>query len=726
MDLLSNLNPVQRQAVEHPGGPVLIVAGAGSGKTRVLTRRIAYLLEKGTSPMEIFAVTFTNKAAQEMKNRVSTLSHQDLFWVGTFHSICVKILRRHAAEIGYQNAFGIYDDQDQKAVIKDCLKELKLDSKDFKPVNVMNHISRAKDSLIGCEEFAKEAAGYHEEIIAKIYTMYEKKLKLYHAFDFGDLIMKTVYLFEENPKTLEAYQEKFRHILVDEYQDTNQAQYKLVKLLSEKHKNIYVVGDPDQSIYRWRGADIKNILNFEDDFEGTTVINMEQNYRSTQTILKASNHVISNNSQRKPKNLWTEREEGDKIAYYLSDDEQGEGQYVVESINHAIENEGKSLNDIVVFYRVHAQSRVLENALRRGKIPYKIIGGISFYSRKEIKDVMAYMKLTLSPQDDINLKRVINVPARGIGQSSIARLEERAMQQGLSLHDAILDAMDDPMVQARLKKNLSVFMQVVQTLTEKASDLTVTQLLQEVLRTSGYVEMLEAQDDTESEERLENVKELISATEEFEEEESEPTLANFLEQMTLKSHIDSYQDQDEQLTLMTLHSAKGLEFPYVFIVGFEEELFPHSNSSFESDELEEERRLCYVGMTRAEQRLFLSGAQMRRLFGERTPKSPSRFLAEIPTEYVEFNSASHYTPTWNPEDDDMLYNQDHGNTAVEVVQVPVSVGFEEGEQVTHPEFGVGQIQEVSGEGASANYSVLFVRYSEPKLLSAKYARLTKY
>lgn len=723
MDFLSKLNPVQRQAVEHPGGPVLIVAGAGSGKTRVLTHRIAYLIHQNVSPMEIFAVTFTNKAAQQMKERVMQLVHQELFWVGTFHSICVKILRRHAAEIDYLTTFSIYDDQDQTTLVKDCLKALKLDPKDFKPAQVLNQISRAKDSLIDAETFEKDASGYYEEIMAKVYKLYEQKMKLNHAFDFGDLIMKTVQLLEKNPKTLEMYQEKFKHVLVDEYQDTNQAQYKLVKLLSDKYKNIYVVGDPDQSIYRWRGADIKNILNFELDFENTSVINMEQNYRSSQTILKASNHVIANNSQRKEKNLWTDREEGEKITYYLGDDEQSEAQFLVQSINQAIQNDGKSLNEMVVFYRIHAQSRVLENALRRGHIPYKIIGGISFYSRKEIKDVMAYMKLTISPQDDINLKRVINVPPRGIGQSSIAKLEERALQQGLSLHDAILDALDDPMVPGRLKKNLVPFMQIVKSLREKSAGLTVTQLLLEVLRVSGYVEMLEAQDDAESEERLENVKELISATEEFEEEESEPTLALFLEQMTLKSHIDSWQGQEEQLTLMTLHCAKGLEFPYVFIVGFEEELFPHAISSFEAEELEEERRLCYVGMTRAEEKLTLSGANVRRLFGERQSKSPSRFLAEIPRKYVDFISTTHYMPTWNPgEDEGVTYKEE------EVSQVPVLVGkdFDEGDRVMHPEFGRGEVKEVADEEGSLNYSVLFEGEVEPKLLSAKYARLTKY
>jgi len=722
MDFLSNLNPIQRQAVEHPGGPVLIVAGAGSGKTRVLTHRIAYLIHKNVSPMDIFAVTFTNKAAQQMKERVMQLVNQELFWIGTFHSICVKILRRHAAELDYLTTFTIYDDQDQKTLAKDCLKQLKIDPKDFKPAQVVNAISRAKDSLIDAAKYKEDATGYYDEIISKVYTLYEQKLKQFHAFDFGDLIMKTVILFQENPKTLELYQEKFKHVLVDEYQDTNAAQYQLVKLLSDKYKNIYVVGDPDQSIYRWRGADIKNILNFERDFQETKVINMEQNYRSTKTILAASNHVISHNSQRKEKNLWTDNDEGENITYHLGDNEQDEAQFLVQTINHYTQTQGKGLNDIVVFYRTHAQSRVLENALRRGKIPYKIIGGISFYSRKEIKDVMAYMKLTIDPYDDINLKRVINMPARGIGQSSISRLEERAIREGTSLYEAIERSLDDPTVQARLRKNLFSFMQILQILREKGTELTVTQLLLEVLRTSGYVEMLESQDDTESEERLENVRELISATEEFEEEEKEPTLPLFLEQMTLRSHIDSWQGEEEQLTLMTLHCAKGLEFPVVFIVGFEEELFPHAISSFETEEIEEERRLCYVGMTRAEEKLILSGVNLRRLFGERLPKSPSRFLAEIPRKYVDFVSASHYVPTWNPEADEATFKEE------EVSQVPVLVGqcFDEGDKVSHPEFGVGQVQEVSGEEGTLNYAVLFEGEIEPKLLSAKYARLTKY
>ncbi len=721
MDFLSKLNPVQRQAVEHAGGPVLIVAGAGSGKTRVLTHRIAYLIHQNVSPMEIFAVTFTNKAAQEMKERVMQLVHQELFWVGTFHSICVKILRRHAAEIGYLSTFSIYDDQDQTTLVKDCLKELKLDPKDFKPAQVVNTISRAKDSLMDEKKFQEEASGYYDEVIGKVYALYEKKLKQFHAFDFGDLIMKTVVLLKQNPRTLELYQQKFKHVLVDEYQDTNQAQYQLVKLFSEKHKNIYVVGDPDQSIYRWRGADIKNILNFEHDFAETTVINMEQNYRSTKTILEASNHVIRHNSQRKEKELWTEKEEGEKITYYLGDDEQSEALFVVQSVNQFLQ-QGKSLNEMVVFYRVHAQSRVLENALRRARIPYKIIGGISFYSRREIKDVMAYMKLTIDPYDDINLKRVINVPARGIGQSSVAQLEEKAVREGISLYEAIVRSLEDPTVPGRLKKNLVAFATILKTLKEKGEGLTVTQLLLEVLRLSGYVEMLEAADDAESEERLENVRELISATEEFEEEEEEPTLPLFLEQMTLKSHIDSWQGGAEQLTLMTLHCAKGLEFPVVFIVGFEEELFPHAISSFERDELEEERRLCYVGMTRAEEKLILSGVNLRRLFGEQLPKSPSRFLSEIPRKYLNAVSSSRYLPTWEREEEPTSFREE------EVVQAPpvlVGKNFDEGDKVRHPEFGVGMIQEISGDNGSLTYAVVFQGEMEPKWLSAKYARLTK-
>lgn len=721
MDFLSNLNPVQKQAVEHPGGPVLIVAGAGSGKTRVLTHRIAYLIHKRVPPPEILAVTFTNKAAQEMKQRVLQLVHQELFWIGTFHSICVKILRRHASEIGYLSTFSIYDDQDQASVVKTCLKELNIDPKDFKPASVINAISRAKDSLIEPKTYEEQASGYYDEIISKIYTLYEKKLNQCQAFDFGDLIMKTVILFREKPEILDIYREKFKHVLVDEYQDTNHAQYQLVKYLSGKHKNIYVVGDPDQSIYRWRGADIKNILYFERDFEETKVVNMEQNYRSTKNILEASNHLIRHNADRKEKNLWTEREAGEKITYYQGEDEQSEAQFLVQTAGHLVQESGRSLSDIVVFYRTHAQSRVLENALRRGRVPYKIFGGISFYSRKEIKDVLAYLKISIDPSDDVNLKRIINIPARGIGKSTVDLLEKRAAQMGCSIYQVIKSSLEDPSFMHRSKKALYGFMTLVETIRAKSLGLTITQLLVEVLRSTGYVEMLESTDDVESEERLENVRELISATEEFEEEESEPTLPNFLEQMALRSHVDTYHENDDNLTLMTLHCAKGLEFPVAFIVGFEEELFPHAISSFEPEELEEERRLCYVGMTRAKDKLYLSGVNMRRLFGETTPKSPSRFLSEIPEEYIDFISRRRIT-RWDPDVDENQWIEKEAQEAEEEKR-PL---FDEGDRVVHPEFGVGRVQEVIGRSNGVKYSVLFEGNFEPKLLLGKYARLTKY
>jgi len=720
MEFLSQLNPIQRQAVEHSGGPLLIVAGAGSGKTRVLTHRIAYLIHNQVSPFEIFAVTFTNKAADEMKQRVLRLVNQELYWIGTFHSICVKILRRHASEIGYLSTFSIYDDQDQNTLIKDCLKQLNLDPKDFKPAQVNHAISRAKDSLIDEKKYQENASGFYEEVIAKVYTLYEKKLKLNHAFDFGDLIMKAVLLLQDKPEVLKIYQEKFKHVLVDEYQDTNHAQYQLVKMLSEKHKNLYVVGDPDQSIYRWRGADINNILYFERDFEETTVLNMEQNYRSTKNILDASNHLIRHNQQRKDKDLWTEREEGEKITYFLGDDEQVEAQFLVQSLQHLTQTGERNLNDIVVFYRVHAQSRVLENALRRARIPYKIIGGISFYSRKEIKDVMAYLKLSMDPNDDINLKRVLNVPSRGIGATSLNRLEERAVLEGISLYQAVKNSLEGPGFQSRTKIAFTHFIALIESIREKCVGLTVTQCLLEVLRATGYVEMLETQEDAESEERLENVRELISATEEFEEEEQEPTLTNFLEQMTLRSHIDSYQGDEDQLTLMTLHCAKGLEFPVVFMVGMEEELFPHAISSFEREELEEERRLCYVGMTRAKEKLLLSGVSLRRLFGERMPKSPSRFLSEIPRNTIDFISSNRFM-RWDPETDVEDQTQ-----VVEYEEEPVASPFDQGDRVVHPDFGIGRIQEVSGNNVGLKYSILFEETDDVKLLSAKYAKLTKY
>ncbi|CAH1223412.1 MULTISPECIES: DNA helicase PcrA [Paenibacillus] len=639
-DAIARLNTPQRQAVEATDGPLLIMAGAGSGKTRVLTHRIAYLIAtRKTPPWGILAITFTNKAAREMQDRVAQLVGRDGrdIWVSTFHSMCVRILRRDIERIGFTSNFSILDSSDQLSVIRSCMKDQNIDTKKFEPKAVQAMISTAKNELIGPEQYERKVGDYFEGIVAKIYTMYQKRLKANNSLDFDDLIMATIQLFKEVPEVLDFYQKKFQYIHVDEYQDTNRAQYMLCRMLADSHHRICVVGDSDQSIYRWRGADISNILNFEQDYPEARTIMLEQNYRSTSNILNAANGVIALNSGRKPKKLWTDKEGGAKIKVYRADSEHDEGYFVTSEISKNAKN-GKSYQDHAILYRTNAQSRVIEEILIKSDIPYQIVGGIKFYDRKEIKDILAYLRLLSNPDDDISLTRIINVPKRSIGDTTVAKLAAAAAERGVSIY-RVLQVVDDLGFAGRTRNALVEFYDMIAALHQMVEYLSVTELTEKILEMSQYRTEMQAENTLESKARLENIEEFLSVTMEFEKNNEDKTLVSFLTDLALIADIDTMNDDEEDrsdaVTLMTMHSAKGLEFPVVFIIGMEEGVFPHSRAFMDNEELEEERRLAYVGITRAEEQLFLSCAQMRTLFGRTTANPPSRFLDEIPDELKE-------------------------------------------------------------------------------------------
>lgn len=641
--LLSGLNPVQQEAVKTTDGPLLLMAGAGSGKTRVLTHRIAYLMaEKHVAPWNILAITFTNKAAREMKERVESIlgPGADDIWISTFHSMCVRILRRDIDRIGINRNFSILDTADQLSVIKGILKERNLDPKKFDPRSILGTISSAKNELTEPEEFSKVAGGYYDQVVSDVYADYQKKLLKNQSLDFDDLIMTTIKLFDRVPEVLEFYQRKFQYIHVDEYQDTNRAQYMLVKQLAERFQNLCVVGDSDQSIYRWRGADITNILSFEKDYPNASVILLEQNYRSTKRILRAANEVIKNNSNRKPKNLWTENDEGIKISYYRGDNEFGEGQFVAGKI-HQLHSTGKrKLSDIAILYRTNAQSRVIEETLLKAGLNYNIVGGTKFYDRKEIKDILAYLRLVSNPDDDISFTRIVNVPKRGVGATSLEKIASYAAINGLSFFQAI-QQVDFIGVSAKAANALDSFRQMIENLTNMQDYLSITELTEEILDKTEYREMLKAEKSIEAQSRLENIDEFLSVTKNFEQKSEDKTLVAFLTDLALIADIDQLDQKEEEsggkdaITLMTLHAAKGLEFPVVFLMGLEEGVFPHSRSLMEEAEMEEERRLAYVGITRAEQELYLTNAKMRTLFGRTNMNPESRFIAEIPDDLLE-------------------------------------------------------------------------------------------
>ena len=654
-DILSHLNTQQLKAVQYKAGPLLILAGAGSGKTRVLTTRIICMIQSGISPDKILAVTFTNKAAKEMKARVSV--HVDApVTIGTFHSVCLSILRKNAARVSLHSDFMIYDDLDQLSIIKDCMKDLGIDDKAINPKHIRERISRCKDRLQTPSHVINNDEEHDDGVFISIYQKYEEKLKFCNGVDFGDLIAKAAYLFEVAPEVLEEYRKKFCHVLVDEYQDTNYAQYVFINQLVKQHKSITVVGDPDQSIYEWRGASAENMKNFEKDFQGVKVIRLEQNYRSTNTILKAANAVIARNMNRKPKNLWSENGEGQLIELYKAQNDRMEASKLIDNIL-TLRQKKYCLNDMVGFYRTHSQSRVFEEELRRNNIPYAIVGGVKFYARREIKDLLAYLKITYNSGDEVNLLRIINTPKRGIGKGAVAKLKAFSMENGTSLYEAIGQYSRAMKATTRLKQGLARFTQMIGNFKETSHVVPLSHLLQTIIDTTGYVTALEHEDTIEAKARIENIREFFISVKEFEDslsaEENNNVLEAYLEFISLHTQIDTWHDEDQVFTLMTLHSAKGLEFPVVFMLGMEEGILPHANAlnaSFE--ELEEERRLCYVGFTRAMEKLYLSYASRRRMFGYTKRQHPSRFLYEIPTKLLNRTGDDFFSDPDHRSDDD--------------------------------------------------------------------------
>jgi DNA helicase II / ATP-dependent DNA helicase PcrA len=738
--LLNGLNPEQQSAVKATDGPLLLMAGAGSGKTRVLTHRIAYLIvEKRVNPYNILAITFTNKAAREMKERIGKMmgGAAEEIWISTFHSMCVRILRRDIDRLGFNRNFTILDSGEQQSVVKAILKDKNIDPKKFDPRAILGSISSAKNELIEPEEYAKSAGGYFEQVVSDVYEEYQKRLRRNQSLDFDDLIMMTIQLFKRVPEVLEYYQRKFQYIHVDEYQDTNKAQYLLVKLLANRFRNLCVVGDSDQSIYRWRGADIANILSFEKDYPNASVILLEQNYRSTKRILLAANKVIANNMNRKAKNLWTENPEGNKLVYYRADSEQGEAQFVAGKIKELTRDGKYKLSDIAILYRTNAQSRVMEEVLLKSNIQYSIVGGTKFYDRKEIRDILAYLRLISNPDGDLNLQRVINVPKRGIGSSSLDKIANFAAMHDLSLFQA-LDSVELIGLSPKITKAALVFRDLIHNYTQMQEYLSVTELVEEVLEKTGYREMLKAEKSLEAQSRLENLEELLSVTKNFEETNEDKSLTAFLTDLALVADIDSMDDDNEKadsIVLMTLHSAKGLEFPVVFLIGMEEGVFPHSRSLTEEAEMEEERRLAYVGITRAEQTLFLTNAQMRTLFGRTNMNPASRFISEIPEELLEGVEPEKKmnTPFGSSGRSFGSSGTTFGNQAPrKPVMRPVAattggdtIGWKVGDKAEHGKWGIGTVVSVKGQGEGTELDIAFPSPTGIKRLLAKFAPIKK-
>jgi len=723
MDLLSQLNPAQREAVTQVDGPVLVLAGAGSGKTRVLTHRIAYLVGKmGVSPEHVLAVTFTNKAAGEMKNRVLELLDREGVGIqmGTFHSICARILRREGHRLGYERSFTIYDEADQLSLIKQVQEELGIPAGRFSPKGFRARIEGAKHNLMTPGMFEEQALDDYEKKAALVYQRYQKALESQNAMDFGDLINKVVFLFQMHPRILARYQERFQYVLVDEYQDTNHAQYMLVNLLASRHRNLCVVGDDDQSIYGWRGADIGNILSFEKDYPDACVVKLEQNYRSTQNILTAAGHVVAYNRGRKEKTLWTEQGSGQSLTLLEALDERTEALTVLDKIQSERSGQGRELADMAVLYRINAQSRNFEDQLRRAGLPYVIVGGVRFYERKEVKDILAYLRVLANPADAISLRRIINVPRRGIGPTNLGKLEDLAAKKGTSLLQAVRMAADADDLPAGLRGKLAEFYGLFDSLADRLDKMEVSEVVQEVIDRTGYLQELIAEGTVEAQTRAENVRELVAAAEEFAMRHEGAALIDFLEEVTLLTSVDTWDTSANAVTLMTLHSAKGLEFPVVFIVGLEEGLFPLSRAMESPQELEEERRLMYVGMTRAKEKLYLSRAHWRRRWGGGMGTLPSRFLEEIPPELIEAEG-------YGLGD---LAAAGSGRTAGERRTTRREYDEDDefaprvciGSVVRHPTFGIGRVMELSGYADDLKLTISFGGQT-PKKILAKYAQL---
>lgn len=762
-ELIDGLNDKQKEAVLATEGPCLVIAGAGSGKTKVLTHKIAYLMtEKNIKPWNILAITFTNKAANEMKERVEKLvgeAAKDM-WIGTFHSICVRILRKYIDRLGFDHSFLIFDTSDQRTLIKECMKTLKIDDKMFTDRSIASEISNGKNEMLEPKAYQTKYAGdYRREIIGRIYELYQQRLKENNAIDFDDIINFAIKILENNIDVLDYYSDKFKYVLVDEYQDTNKAQFMLITLLASKHGNITVVGDNDQGIYSFRGADITNILNFEKDFPGTKIVKLEQNYRCTGNILKAANAVIKHNENKYEKKLWTENEEGHLPVIHKADDEYDEGRFIVEEINHLKREEYFKYSDFTVLYRMNSQSRAIEEILRREGVPYKIIGGVKFYERKEIKDIISYLRLIYNLSDNISLKRIINEPKRGIGKTSIDNIQEISENTGLSMFDIIKHANEYGL--NRVQANAQEFVNVIEELKSKLGELKISELIKETLNKTGYMKALELENTTEAESRIENLEEFLTVAIEFEEEEADNSLGDFLEGITLSSDIDGMEETEDSVTLMTLHSAKGLEFPVVFLVGLEEGIFPGNKSIGEPKELEEERRLFYVGITRAKQYLYLTCSKKRTIFGSTSYNAVSRFVNEIPDDLLD--GINEFNKSDSNEFEDSPYKWEYG-TSSKVKSYKIDDSFKqdgfgvaakginnsfqfrtaesflntlnskkdnnmfdiskykEGQRVYHKKFGEGIINKIEEEGEDYKLDISFDKAGHKRLM-AKFANL---
>ena len=765
MDIFTGLNPAQKAAVEHLEGPLLIMAGAGSGKTKVLTCRIANLLAHDVPPYSILAITFTNKAAAEMRERVDRMigSQAKDVWLSTFHSFCARFLRREieATEL-YKKNFVIYDSSDSQNVIKSCLKELNLDDKQYAPNAVQGAISNAKNMLMGPRAFEREAETFFQKKLAEVYKLYAQKLRLNNALDFDDLLMVSVMLLEEHEDIRTKYQRRFRYVLVDEYQDTNGAQYQLTKLLAAGYKNLCVVGDADQSIYGWRGADIRNIMDFEKDYPDAKTIKLEQNYRSTKNILAAANAVIENNQNRKPKELWTENAEGEKITSYLANDERDEANFIATTITKQKTIFNASYGDMAILYRTNAQSRILEEGFMRAGIPYTMVGGLKFYDRKEIKDTIAYLRVVFNPLDSVSLLRIINMPKRGLGETTMNKLMVYAIEQEMSLFDVISSPdilAQVPGITAQVKKPLELFTTFIFNLIGYQDNMSLPDLIEHVLQESGYTAELEREKKPENESRLENLKEFVGVAKDFEKSGEIPNLENFLSHISLISDIDNADLDEERVTLMTLHSAKGLEFPIVFMAGMEEGLFPHSRTLMDEAQIEEERRTCYVGITRAQRKLYMTYARSRTIYGRSASYEPSRFLAEIPDEYMErlvvrqnaygfANSAvveqrgygAPFRPSLNQMGNGQRFGQGKPQSAAQalaslhtqgvqpaaggVIRPDTNVKWKAGDKARHGKWGIGTVVSVKGSGEEVELKIAFPGEGVKGLMQ-KYAPIEK-
>ncbi len=754
-NLLDRLNDKQKEATSYVDGPLLILAGAGSGKTRVLTYKIAYLLENNiVKPWEILAITFTNKAAKEMKERVLSLVEENAndIWLGTFHSVCVRILKSKIETLGYTKDFNIFDELDKEKVIKEVLKKLNISDKEYPVSYIKYEISRAKDNMKGPEEYLAEAKGdFRKEKVAQIYIAYQQLLKNNNSIDFDDIIMLTVKIFLNNPEILHYYQNKFKYILVDEYQDTNKIQFLLISLLSASHGNICVVGDESQSIYGFRGADISNILNFEKEFPNAKIVKLEENYRSTKNILEAANQVIKNNKSKIDKKLWTENKTGDKIVYNTLPNEYEEVEYIVDKIDEICKKENKTYSDFAVLFRTNAQARVLEEVFMRSGTPYRLIGGIKFYSRKEIKDITSYLKFIQNPNDNISLRRIINEPKRGIGNTALDKLDEMATKNNTSIYEVIKNS--DNLKTLRSSGNIIMFREMMEELISKKDSMPVSEFIKLVLKNSGYEAMLNETQDKENEMRFENLMEFIGVAMEFEKENADNTLADFLDSIALVSDVDSLEKGTEAVTLMTMHSAKGLEFNVVFLVGMEEGLFPSKKSIEEDESTEEERRLCYVGITRAKEKLFLTNTSKRTLYGMTTYSYPSRFVNEISEDLLDESSKDNINKNKRKQEnyldkeyakvEGILSHLDSGYGKIDaktskkanfgmsvdnflknitgnsnnVIKLNKNINYTVGMRVKHKKFGEGYIEKIEPEGDDFKLEIMFDKFGFKRLMA---------